>query len=220
MAKLIGLKCGMTRVFTEDGRAIPATVIKVEPNRVVQIKEIAKDGYYALQITQGVKSLAKLTKAMIGHFRKASVEPGSGLWELPLAKDDIEKYKVGAELKVDLFKVGDKVDVQGVCKGKGFAGVIKRYNFATQDASHGNSLSHRAPGSIGQRQTPGRVFKGKKMAGHMGDRTCTVQSQKVVFVDAARNLLLVEGGVPGAPNSQVVIKHAAKVKAKGGDHGA
>ena len=209
MVELVGQKIGMTRFLAESGAAIPVTVIKIEPNRVVQIKNVDNDGYSAVQVAIGVKPLSKVSKSLAGHFAKAKVEPGLCLREFRIADDDVS-YKVGMAIGIDVFKPGDEVDVQSVSKGKGFAGVIKRYNFRTQDATHGNSLSHRAPGSIGQRQTPGRVFKGKKMAGHMGDVTCTMQSQKVVHIDLNRNLLLVKGGVPGAPNARVVVKHAAK----------
>lgn len=207
--QLIGKKCGMTRIFTDDGASIPVTVIKVEPNRVVQIKDTATDGYSALQVTFGVKPASRVIKPLAGHFAKAASEAGLGLWEIRLPENNTElaaKYQVGSVLTVDMFKVGDKVDVQGVSKGKGFAGVIKRHHFATQDASHGNSLSHRVPGSIGQRQTPGRVFPGKKMAGHLGNVNRTIQCQKVVRVDMERNLLLVRGGVPGSTNGTVIIK--------------
>jgi len=211
MVELVGQKCGMTRFLAEDGSFIPVTVIEVKPHRVVQIKTKENDGYCAVQVTCGSKSQSKINKALAGHFAKAKTEAGLGLWEFRLDKSD-SAYEVGTAINVDVFKVGTKVDIQGVNKGKGFAGVIKRYHFAMQDATHGNSLSHRAPGSIGQRQTPGRVFKGKKMAGHMGDVTCTIQSQKVVHVDIARNLLLVKGGVPGAPNGKVIIKQAVRTK--------
>ncbi|OGT08372.1 MAG: 50S ribosomal protein L3 [Gammaproteobacteria bacterium GWE2_37_16] len=210
MAELVGQKCGMTRLFTGDGAAIPVTVIKVEPHRVVQVKDDVNDGYRAVQVTFGAKPLSKVSKAEAGHYAKANSEPGVGLWELFLVDGEGEDFKVGTELKVDIFQVGDKVDIQGVSKGKGFAGVIKRYHFSMQDATHGNSLSHRAPGSIGQRQTPGRVFKGKKMAGHMGSEKCTMQNQKVLRVDTERNLIFINGGIPGAPNGNVVIKHSVK----------
>lgn len=210
MAELIGRKCGMMRIFSEDGAAIPVTVLIVLPNRVVQVKEEASDGYRAAQITFGTKSPSKIDKASIGHFAKAKVEPGLGLWEIAL--DKATECTNNTIFTVETFKVGDKVDIQGISKGKGFQGVVKRYNFTMQDATHGNSLSHRAPGSIGQRQTPGRVFPGKKMAGHMGAETCSVLNQKVVKIDVARNLLFVEGAVPGAPNGHVVIKHSVKSK--------
>lgn len=207
---LVGQKIGMTRIFTEDGKSIPVTAINVEPNRIVCLKTEEKDGYSAVQVTTGKKKVSKLTKAEAGHFAKAGVEAGRGLWEFRTEAD--HDLAVGAELKADMFTAGAKVDVTGTSKGKGFAGVIKRHNFHMQDATHGNSLSHRAPGSIGQCQDPGRVFKGKKMAGHMGDVTCTVQNQEVVKVDIERNLLLIDGAVPGAKGSNVIIKAAVKSK--------
>lgn len=205
---LIGKKCGMTRIFTPDGESIPVSVIQVEPNRVVQKKSVERDGYSALQMTVGHKRHSRINKSERGHFVKAGTEVGECLYEFRLSIGGIyDSLVAGAELGVcDVFKDGDVVDVQGVTKGKGFAGVIKRYHFCSQDASHGNSLSHRAPGSIGQRQTPGRVFKGKKMAGHLGDVNRTIMNQKVVKVDAERNLLLVRGCVPGAPGGRVVIR--------------
>ena len=217
---LVGRKCGMTRVFTEDGAAIPVTIIEAQPNKIVQIKTVDNDGYSALQVTTGAKKTSKLVKAMQGHFAKAKVEGGVGLWEFKLDAQDHTDFAVGQELKVDIFPEGAMVDVIGKSKGKGFAGVIKRHHFATQDATHGNSLSHRAPGSIGQRQTPGRVFKGKKMAGHMGDVRRTVEKQKIVRIDKDKNLIFVKGAVPGATDGYVVVRPAAKVKAKGGKHAA
>jgi large subunit ribosomal protein L3 len=208
---LIGRKRGMTRVFTEQGDSIPVTVIEVSPNRVTQVKTVETDGYNALQVTLGQKRSALLNKPQVGHFSKAEVEAGEGLWELRLEGEEGTDLEAGAELKVDQFEAGQKVDVTGTSKGKGFAGVIKRYNFAMQDATHGNSLSHRAPGSIGQCQTPGRVFKGKKMAGHMGDVRVTTQNLEVVSVDEERNLLLIKGAVPGAKNGQVAIRPAVKM---------
>lgn len=219
---LLGKKCGMTRVFTEDGVAIPVTVIEVLPNRVVQVKTKESDGYNAIQITTGNRKRSRLSKPAAGHFAKAGVEPGNTLWEFTVDDEDgkggktgtaITEFKVGGELKVDRFAEGQFVDVKGVSKGKGFAGVIKRYHFAAQDATHGNSLSHRAPGSIGQRQSPGKVFKGKKMAGHMGDHACTVLSQKIVRIDAEKNLILIRGAVPGGINAYVVIRPAVKKSA-------
>jgi large subunit ribosomal protein L3 len=217
--EIMGQKCGMTRLFTDAGESIPATVIKVEPNRVVQIKEDAKTHYLAVQVTYGTKSLSKVNKPLGGHFSKAALEPGRKLWEFRLSENEKKDFAVGKVLKADVFKVGDLVDVQSFSKGKGFAGVIKRYNFSSQDATHGNSLSHNAPGSIGQRQTPGRVFPGKKMAGHLGNAKCTIQNQKVSYIDLENNLLLISGGVPGAPNGNVIIKFAAKGKKKGNEHG-
>ena len=209
---LIGRKAGMTRVFTEDGTSIPVTLIEVEPNRVTQVKTEETDGYRALQVTVGVRRASRVTKPMAGHFAKAGVEPGRGLWEFRLADGEGGEIGVGAELPVDLFQAGQKVDVTGTTIGKGFAGTIKRHHFSGQRNSHGNSLSHRAPGSIGQNQSPGRVFKGKKMAGHLGAaRRCT-QNLEVVRVDAARNLLAIKGSVPGAKGSDVMVRPAVKVR--------
>jgi large subunit ribosomal protein L3 len=208
---LIGRKRGMTRVFTEQGDSLPVTVIEVSPNRVTQVKTVETDGYSALQVTLGQKRSNLLSKPQAGHFSKAEVEAGEGLWELRLLDEEGADLEAGAELKVDQFEAGQKVDVTGTSKGKGFAGVIKRYNFSMQDATHGNSLSHRAPGSIGQCQTPGRVFKGKKMAGQMGDERVTTQNLEVVRVDAERNLLLIKGAVPGAKNGQVAVRPAMKM---------
>ncbi len=208
---LIGRKRGMTRVFTEQGESIPVTVIEVSPNRVTQVKTVEADGYNALQVTLGTKRSSLLNKPQVGHFSKAEVEAGEGLWELRLVGEEGTELEAGAELNVDQFEVGQKVDVTGTSKGKGFAGVIKRYNFAMQDATHGNSLSHRAPGSIGMCQTPGRVFKGKKMAGHMGDVRVTTQNLEVVSIDKGRNLLLIKGAVPGASGGQVTVRPAVKM---------
>ncbi len=206
---LVGRKSGMTRVFTEDGVSIPVTVVEVSPNRVTQIKELDSDGYRAIQVTAGSRKASKVSKAAAGHFAKAGVEAGSGVWEFRLDGSD-EAFEVGAELTVERFEAGQKVDVAGKSKGKGFQGAIKRWNFRMQDATHGNSLSHRAPGSIGQCQTPGRVFKGKKMAGHMGAEQVTTQGLEVVRVDAERNLLLIKGAVPGAPGGDVIVRPAVK----------
>ncbi|HSC68473.1 MAG TPA: 50S ribosomal protein L3 [Cellvibrio sp.] len=205
---LVGRKCGMTRIFTEDGVSIPVTVVEVEPNRVTQIKSLENDGYAAVQVTVGVRRSSRVTKAAAGHFAKANVGAGRGLWELAL--NDGEAPAVGSELTVAAFADGQMVDITGRSRGKGFQGVIKRWNFSMQDATHGNSLSHRAPGSIGQNQSPGRVFKGKKMAGHMGDEQVTVQNLQVVRVDAERNLLLIRGSVPGAPGGDVLVRPAVK----------
>ena len=209
---LIGHKRGMTRVFTEEGISIPVTVVEVFPSRVTQLKTLEKEGYSAIQVTNGTQRADRLTKPMAGHYAKAGVEPGMGLWEFVIDKNDTD-YVVGSEIKVDLFKEGQKVDVRGVTKGKGFQGVIKRHHFATQDATHGNSLSHRAPGSIGQRQSPGRVFKNKRMAGQMGNKNRTIQNLEVVRVDVERNLLLIKGAIPGAPNSTVMVLPAVKAGA-------
>jgi len=200
----------MTRVFTEDGNSIPVTVIEVNPNRVTQVKTDEKDGYNSIQVTMGTRRANLLNKPQAGHFTQAGVEAGEGLWELRLPEGETGDYETGSELTVGMFEAGEKVDVTGTSKGKGFAGVVKRYNFRMQDATHGNSLSHRAPGSIGQNQTPGRVFKGKKMAGHMGDERVTTQNLEVVRVDAERNLLLIKGAVPGAPGGQVTVRPSVK----------
>ncbi|MGF1684901.1 50S ribosomal protein L3 [Photobacterium makurazakiensis] len=208
MIGLIGRKVGMTRVFTEDGVSIPVTVVEVEANRVSQVKSVETDGYNAIQVTTGTKKANRVSKPQAGHFAKAGVEAGRGLWEFRL--DNNEEFAVGAELNVELFNEVKKVDVTGTSKGKGFQGAIKRWNFSTQDMTHGNSLSHRAPGSIGQCQTPGRVFKGKKMAGHMGAERVTTQNLEIVRVDAERNLLLIKGAVPGATGGNVIVKPAVK----------
>jgi len=207
---LIGRKRGMTRVFTEEGDSIPVTVVEVDPNRVTQVKNDDSDGYRSIQVTFGRRRTSLLNKPQAGHFARAGVEAGEGLWELRLPQGESAELETGAELKVDMFEVGERVDVTGTSKGKGFAGVVKRHNFRTQDASHGNSLSHRAPGSIGQCQTPGRVFKGKKMAGHMGDERVTMQNLEIVRVDAERNLLLIKGAVPGATGGTVMVRPATK----------
>ncbi|WP_097462402.1 50S ribosomal protein L3 [Mangrovitalea sediminis] len=207
---VVGRKAGMTRIFTDDGQAIPVTVVEVEANRITQVKTPESDGYRAVQVTVGARRASRVTKPAAGHFAKAGVEAGRGLWEFRLADGEGEDLAASGELTVSQFEAGQYVDVIGQSKGKGFAGVIKRWNFATQDATHGNSLSHRAPGSIGQNQTPGRVFKGKKMAGHMGDERVTVQSLEIVRVDAERNLLLIKGSVPGATGGNLIIKPAVK----------
>ncbi len=206
---LVGRKAGMTRVFTEDGASVPVTVVEISPNRVTQIKESDSDGYRAIQVTAGSRKAAKVSKSEAGHFARAGVEAGRGLWEFRLDGDD-EQFEVGAELTVERFEAGQAVDVAGKSKGKGFQGAVKRWSFRTQDATHGNSLSHRAPGSIGQCQTPGRVFKGKKMAGQMGNANVTVQGLEVVRVDVERNLLLIKGAVPGAPGGDVIVRPAVK----------
>lgn len=208
---LIGRKAGMTRIFTEDGVSVPVTVIEMEPNRVTNVKTVEKDGYAAVQVTTGSKKANRLSKPEAGHFAKAGVEAGRGLWEFRVNGD--EEINVGDALTVERFEAGQKIDVTGQSKGKGFQGGVKRWNFATQDATHGNSISHRAPGSIGQCQTPGRVFKGKKMAGHMGAERCTVQTLEVVRVDAERNLLIVKGAIPGATGGDVIVKPAVKARA-------
>tara|TARA_R110002072_G_scaffold132679_1_gene272894 strand:+ start:39 stop:674 length:636 start_codon:yes stop_codon:yes gene_type:complete len=206
---LVGRKSGMTRVFTEDGASIPVTVIEVQPNRVTQVKDADSDGYRAIQVTAGSRRQSRVSKSAAGHFAKAGVEAGTGLWEFRLDASE-EAPEVGAEITVASFEDGQMVDVAGKSKGKGFQGAIKRWNFTMQDATHGNSLSHRAPGSIGQCQTPGRVWKGKKMAGHMGSANVTTQGLQVVRVDSERNLLLIKGAVPGAPGGDVIIRPAVK----------
>lgn len=209
---LIGRKRGMTRVFTEEGESIPVTVIEVDPNRVTQVKTQDTDGYRSIQVTIGARRASLVNKPVGGHFAKAGVEAGEGLWELRLPEGVGDDLATGSELKVDMFEAGERVDVTGTSKGKGFAGTVKRHNFRTQDATHGNSLSHRAPGSIGQNQTPGRVFKGKKMSGHMGNVRRTAQSLTVVKVDAERNLLLVRGAVPGAKGGDVIVRPGKKAR--------
>jgi large subunit ribosomal protein L3 len=207
---LVGKKAGMTRIFTEDGVSIPVTVVEVQPNRVTQVKTPDADGYSAIQVTTGSRKASRVTKAMAGHYSKAGVEAGRGLWEFRLDGSEDAAYEAGAELTVSMFESGQKVDVTGKTIGKGFAGGVKRHNFSMQDATHGNSLSHRAPGSIGQCQTPGRVFKGKKMAGHMGDKQRTVQTLELVRVDEDRGLLLIKGSVPGAKGSDVIVRPSIK----------
>ena len=207
---LVGRKVGMTRIFTEDGVSIPVTVIECTANRVTQVKGLETDGYSAIQVTTGTKKASRVNKPQAGVFAKAGVGAGRGLWEFRLTDNEGADIQVGAELNVDNFNEVNKVDVTGQSKGKGFQGAVKRWNFRTQDMTHGNSLAHRAPGSIGQCQTPGRVFKGKKMAGHMGAVRVTTQNLEVVRVDAERNLILVKGAVPGAINADVIIKPAVK----------
>lgn len=207
---LVGRKCGMTRVFTDDGDSIPVTVIEAQPNRITQVKTVESDGYRALQVTAGAKKPSRVSKPKAGHFAKAKVEAGDLVTEFRLDDSDEGEFELGSEVNVESFAEGQKVDVIGTSIGKGFAGVIKRHNFSMQDATHGNSLAHRAPGSIGQNQTPGRVFKGKKMAGHMGNVRRTIQNLVVVRVDAERNLLLVKGAVPGHAGGRVVVRPAVK----------
>ena len=207
---LIGRKVGMTRIFTEDGVSIPVTVIEATPNRVTQLRTDETDGYKALQVTAGEKKANRVNKAAAGHFAKAGVEAGRGLWEFRLDNNEGEGIEVGSEITVEIFADTKMVDVVGTSKGKGFQGAIKRWNFSHQRNTHGNSLSHRAPGSIGQNQSPGKVFKGKKMAGQMGNKRSTMQSLDVVRVDTENNLLLVKGTVPGAPGGDVIIKVAVK----------
>ena len=207
---LVGRKSGMTRVFTEEGNSVPVTVVEVQPNRVTQIKTPERDGYSAVQVTAGARKSNRVSKAEAGHYAKANTGAGEGLWEFRTL--DLEEIELGSEIKVDRFQVGEKVDVTGTSKGKGFQGGVKRHNFSMQDATHGNSISHRAPGSIGQCQTPGKVWKGKKMAGQMGSVRKTVQSLEVVRVDLDNNLLLIKGAVPGATGTNVVVKPAIKAR--------
>jgi large subunit ribosomal protein L3 len=207
---LVGRKVGMTRVFTEDGDSLPVTVLDVADNRVSQIKKPETDGYSAVQVAYGKRRASRVTKPMAGHFAKAGVEAGSILREFRVAEADLASLQVGGKVAVDIFKVGQKVDVTGTSKGKGFAGVIKRHNFSSNRASHGNSISHNRPGSTGQNQDPGRVFPGKRMAGHLGAVRTTAQSLEVVRVDAERGLLLVKGAVPGADGGHVIVRPAAK----------
>ena len=206
---VVGRKAGMTRIFTEDGVSIPVTVVEVEPNRVSQVKTVEKDGYQAVQVTVGDRRAQhRVSQPIKGHLAKADMRMGRGLWEFRV--EDLGDLSIGSEITCAFFEAGQKVDVTGQSKGKGFAGVVKRWNFRMQDATHGNSLSHRAPGSIGNCQTPGRVFKGKKMAGHMGAERVTVQGLEVVRVDADHGLVLVKGAVPGANGTDVIIKPAVK----------
>ena len=207
---LVGRKVGMTRVFDEQGVSVPVTVLDMSANRVTQVKSKDTDGYTAVQVTFGQKKANRVNKTEAGHFAKAGVEAGRGLVEFALTEEKLAELKAGDEITVSMFEVGQLVDVTGTSKGKGFAGTVKRWNFRTQDATHGNSLSHRVPGSIGQNQTPGKVFKGKKMAGQLGNERVTVQSLDVVRVDAERNLLLVKGAVPGATGSDLIVKPAVK----------
>lgn len=214
MIGLLGRKIGMTRVFTAEGASVPVSVVEVYPNRVSQLKTIETDGYSAVQLTGGVKKASRVTKPLAGHFAKAQVEAGDMISEFRV--DSLDTFTTGQILTVsDVFNEGQLVDVTATSKGKGFAGTVKRHNFRTQDATHGNSRSHRVPGSIGQNQSPGRVFKGKKMAGHMGNRQCTTQTLQVVRVDLARNLILIKGAIPGAPGGRVEIKPAVKAQSRG-----
>jgi len=208
---IVGRKAGMSRLFTEDGKSIPVTLIEATPNRITQIKTTDTDGYSAVQVTVGVRRAALVNKPEAGHLAKAKVEAGRGLWEFRVADEIIGDFNVGGEIKADIFEVGQIVDVQGVTKGKGFQGTIKRWNFKMGDATHGNSLSHRSPGSIGQRQTPGRVFPGKKMSGHMGAVQQSTQRLEVVKVDAERGLIAIKGAVPGAPGGDVIVRPSSKV---------
>ena len=207
---LIGKKQGMTRVFTPEGDSFAVSVVSVLPNTITQIKSVESEGYSSIQVTTGEKKEKHLSKAQQGHFKKSSVNAGEGLWEFRVNSDDLNELQVGSEINLDIFEEGQKIDVQGKSKGKGFAGTVKRWNFKMQDASHGNSISHRAPGSIGQCQTPGKVWKGKKMSGHMGDVKKTIQNLKIASIDAENNLVLIKGAIPGPTGSNVVLKPAVK----------
>ena len=208
---LVGKKCGMTRIFTDAGESIPVTLIEASPNRITQVKTEETDGYSAVQVAVGKKRAALVNKAIAGHYAKAKVEAGRSLWEFRVDAKDLGKYQVGGELKADeVFNAGQIVDVAGITKGKGFQGTIKRHHFTMGDATHGNSLSHRAPGSIGQRQTPGRVFPGKKMSGHMGATRQSMMNLQVVKIDAEKHLIAIKGSVPGAPGGDVIISPASK----------
>ncbi len=212
---LIGRKCGMTRVFTEDGVSIPVSVVQIDSNRVAQVKGLEVDGYRAVQVAAGEKKSSKVNKAMAGHYAAANMTAGRGLWEFRLSDDEGEDLQVGSELTAEIFSDGQLVDVQGTSIGKGFQGGVKRHNFQMQDATHGNSISHRSNGSIGMCQTPGRVFKGKKMSGHMGAATVTTQNLTIHSIDAGRNLILVKGSIPGAKGGDVILTPAIKQKNKG-----
>ncbi len=212
---LIGRKCGMTRVFSEDGASVPVTVLEINSNKVVQVKDLEKDGYRAVQVAVGEKKSSKVNKAMAGHYASANITAGRGLHEFRLEDGEGEDLAPGAELALDIFTEGQYIDACGVTIGKGFAGGIKRHNFGMQDATHGNSISHRSNGSIGMCQTPGRVFKGKKMSGQMGAVQRTIQNLKIHSIDTDRNLILVKGAVPGAKGGDVVITPAIKMRNKG-----
>ena len=207
---LIGKKQGMTRVFTPEGDSFAVSVVSVLPNTITQIKSVESEGYSSIQVTTGEKKEKHLSKAQQGHFKKSSVNAGEGLWEFRVNSEDLNELQVGSEINLDIFEEGQKIDVQGKSKGKGFAGTVKRWNFKMQDASHGNSISHRAPGSIGQCQTPGKVWKGKKMSGHMGDVKKTIQNLKIASIDVENNLVLIKGAIPGPTGSNVVLKPAVK----------
>ena len=207
---LVGKKQGMTRLFTPEGDSFAVSVVSVDPNTITQIKSEEVDGYSSIQVTTGQKKEKHISKPLSGHYKKGSINPGYGLWEFKVNNEDIENLEVGSQLNIDMFEEGQKVDVQGKSKGKGFAGTVKRWNFKMQDATHGNSISHRAPGSIGQCQTPGKVWKGKKMSGHMGDEKKTIQNLKIASIDIENNLLLIKGAIPGPTGSNVVLKPAIK----------
>jgi large subunit ribosomal protein L3 len=213
---LIGRKCGMTRVFCEDGTSVPVTVLQIDSNRVTQVKSLETDGYRAIQVAAGEKKASKVNKAMAGHYAAANVTAGRGLWEFRLEEGEGSEFNLGSELPLSIFSEGQVIDAQGTSIGKGFAGGVKRHHFSMQDATHGNSLSHRVLGSIGMCQTPGRVFKGKKMAGHLGAAKTTIQNLTIHSIDAERNLILVKGAVPGAKGGDVVITPASKMRNKKG----
>ena len=200
----------MTRLFTPEGDSFAVSVVSVNPNTITQIKSQELDGYSSIQVTTGEKKEKHLSKPLAGHYKKGSVAPGNGLWEFKVTLEDLENLEVGSQLNIDIFEEGQKIDVQGKSKGKGFAGTVKRWNFKMQDATHGNSISHRAPGSIGQCQTPGKVWKGKKMSGHMGDEKKTIQNLKIASIDSGNNLLLIKGAIPGPTGSNVILKPAVK----------
>lgn len=210
---LIGRKVGMTRIFTDEGESVPVTVLEVVPNRVTQIKTAASDGYTGLQVAYGERRASRIGKALTGHYAKAGVSAGAGIKEFPVSDDVLANYTVGGQITVELFQAGQLVDVTGTSLGKGFAGAIKRHNFSSNRASHGNSRSHNVPGSIGMAQDPGRVFPGKRMPGHLGAAKTTVQNLEIVRVDAERNLLLIKGAVPGSKGGDVVVRPSVKVKA-------
>ena len=207
---LVGKKQGMTRLFTPEGDAFAVSVVSVNPNIITQIKSEENDGYSSIQVTTGQKKDKHVSKPLSGHYKKGAVNPGDGLWEFKVNVKDLEDLKIGSQLNIDMFEEGQKIDVQGKSKGKGFAGTVKRWNFKMQDATHGNSISHRAPGSIGQCQTPGKVWTGKKMSGHMGDEKKTIQNLKIASIDVENNLLLIKGAIPGPTGSNVILKPAVK----------
>jgi large subunit ribosomal protein L3 len=209
---LIGRKVGMTRIFTDEGASVPVTVLEVIPNRVTQVKTVATDGYTGLQVAYGERRASRINKALTGHFAKAGVTAGAGIKEFNVAEDVLANFQVGGNVTVDIFSVGQLVDVTGTSIGKGFAGAIKRHNFSSNRASHGNSRSHNVPGSIGMAQDPGRVFPGKRMPGHLGDIKVTTQNLEIVRVDVERNLLLIKGSVPGSKGGNVVVRPAIKAK--------
>jgi len=210
---LIGRKVGMTRIFTEDGESIPVTVLEVVPNRVTQVKTVESDGYNGLQLAHGERRASRVSKALTGHYAKSGAAAGSGIKEFPVSAEEVANFAAGAQVTVEIFQAGQSVDVTGISIGKGFAGAIKRHNFSSNRASHGNSRSHNVPGSIGMAQDPGRVFPGKRMPGHLGAVKTTVQNLQIVRVDAERNLLLIKGAVPGSKGGDVVVRPAVKASA-------